>query len=102
MLDMLCGDKEFVRTARRHSSVFSPSSSTLIHRRVPVFSRTKLVQCMGDIMWPDYLVVGWDHEPMLILNSEPEHEWDKKTDILYWRGSGSGGNLKPHTWRYHH
>lgn len=99
---MMCCDKEFVATARKHSSVFSPSSSTLIHRVVPVFSRTKLVACMGDILWPDYMLASWQPEENFARNKEPEHQWEQKKEVLYWRGSATGGNLKPHTWRYHH
>jgi len=101
LLEQTCDAPEgYLDIVRKHSAVFSPVSSELIHRLVPILSRTKLVHCMSDILFPDYMFLYWN--PMEIIENNELNPWSDKKDILYWRGSATGGIMKTHNWRNFH
>jgi len=83
----------FLSEAGQHMAVISPDTCDVTHILAPVFSCAKMLHLSEDLMFPYYLFQSWGGDRSIAErnNNLPEHQWNNKTDKLYWRGSTTGG-----------
>lgn len=80
-----------------HGTFIEPISQATSHELIPLFGGSKLPM-NNEILIPGAMYLtsrefysgGDSHGP----------PWARKRDGLIWRGDGSGGRLKPHTWHH--
>jgi len=73
-----------------------PNSFSYVHDLIPVFSPAK-PSAFQDILMPQ----PWNWNNMT-KNEGADPTWSKKSNTLYWTGSGTGGYSKNGEWRYFH
>ena len=80
---------------------FLYSSSTLIptKRLVPVFGECK-VNVNSDILFPANMY--WKHDDRYDYSGKHDLDWDKKKEVMIWRGVSSGGTQLKENWRRMH
>jgi len=68
--------------------IFSPA-------KVPGFSDIKIPSHYYYSSTPEY-TYGWDEENMVVHEvDKDEVPWEEKTDLIFWRGSSTGGGSSP-------
>lgn len=82
----------------KHGFLSSPSSLHYTHSRVPVLSTAK-ISPFHDIMIPSSYYFQGD-----IAEYDESHDmpWEQKKDLVYWRGSGTGGHWIDGSWKMGH
>mmetsp|Transcript_3879 Transcript_3879/g.11239 ORF Transcript_3879/g.11239 Transcript_3879/m.11239 type:complete len:462 (+) Transcript_3879:334-1719(+) len=79
--------QDFHKSRHLHGYIISPTSAvTDASTLMPVLSQTKILGCHSDIMIPSH----YNHE----MNRAKKHQvpdWERRRDVLYWRGSTTGG-----------
>ena len=83
----------------KHGFLFSASSISATNRLVPVFGECK-VNVNSDILFPASMY--WMHDERYEYDDRYDVEWDKKDDIVIWRGATSGGGQVEDSWRRLH
>lgn len=80
---------------------FLYSSSTLIptKRLVPIFGECK-VNVNSDILFPANMY--WKHDDRYDYSGKHDLDWDKKNEIMIWRGVSSGGTQVKENWQRMH
>ncbi|KAF3909590.1 hypothetical protein AA313_de0205977 [Arthrobotrys entomopaga] len=81
----------------RHGFFQRPNAYRVTHHLLPVFSQSK-VSCYNDIIYPS----PWYWAGKVNYNDEKDIPWDQKKDLLYWRGSTTGGYSTLSGWRHQH
>lgn len=76
-----------------HPSVFSPMPHPISHRRIPIFSVSKIRGIHSDILVPALGVYN-----SAIAPKRDKINWHEKKPIVYWRGATTGGYLKQDNW----
>lgn len=79
-----------------HAGLRHPSSMTITHSLIPVFSQAK-ASCFNDLLYPspfyaEKLRTGEYKE-------QDDVDWELKENIVYWTGSNTGGHSTSENWR---
>lgn len=92
----ICNDPPWV--AYQHGFLSTPSSAIITHQRVPIASTAKISSFQDIIIPSSYYfqndIKGYDE------SWDPS--WIGKDDVVYWRGSGTGGQWCDGSWRNGH
>ncbi|KAJ5610820.1 hypothetical protein N7510_007539 [Penicillium lagena] len=77
-----------------HAGLRHPSSMSMTHALVPIFSQAK-ASCFNDLLYPSPFYAAK-------LSSGEYHEgedidWDQKENVVYWTGSNTGGSPRTRT-----
>ena len=83
--------------AQRHGFFERPNAFNVVKRLYPVFSQSK-VSSFGDILYPS----PWYWAEKVKYDESVDPAWENKTQILYWRGSTTGGFSRMGGWKHHH
>ncbi|RVD88596.1 uncharacterized protein DFL_002774 [Arthrobotrys flagrans] len=82
---------------RRHGFFQRPNAYHVSHNLFPVFSQSK-VSCYNDLVYPS----PWYWAGKVSYDETQDMSWDQKKDILFWRGSTTGGFSRRGGWRHQH
>ena len=82
-----------------HGLLFSSSSMVATKRLVPIFGECK-VNINSDILFPANMY--YKHDDRYDYDSSFDVDWQKKTDLMVWRGVTSGGTQNADNWRTLH
>lgn len=82
-----------------HGMLFTSSSMVPTHRLVPIFGECK-VNVNSDILFPANMY--WKYDDRYDYNGKADADWDKKNDVVVWRGVTSGGAQNADNWRKMH
>ncbi|CAL5873467.1 uncharacterized protein PFLUO_LOCUS7746 [Penicillium psychrofluorescens] len=79
-----------------HAGLRHPSSMSMTHALVPIFSQAK-ASCFNDLLYPSpfyaaKLQTGEYHE-------KEDMDWEQKENVVYWTGSNTGGLSTNENWR---
>ena len=90
---------EAPETAISHAMFIAPYNMKVTDTLVPIFSHGK-PSSSQDILYPspDY-IDGYHHGD---YNETEDPPWEKKTNMLYWTGSDTGGYASGDNWRHFH
>lgn len=83
----------------KHGFLFSSSSLVATKRLVPIFGECK-VNVNSDILFPANMYYMRDKR--YEYNNAKDINWDKKKDLMIWRGVTSGGTQNENNWRQMH
>ncbi|EPS41524.1 hypothetical protein H072_4583 [Dactylellina haptotyla CBS 200.50] len=81
----------------RHGFFQRPNAYHVSHNLFPVFSQSK-VSCYNDLIYPS----PWYWAGKVSYDEDKDVSWGKKKDLLYWRGSTTGGFSRNGGWRQQH
>ena len=84
--------------ADQHGILSSPSTLVFTHQRLPIASTAK-VSSFQDILIPSSY---YFQDDIAEYNESWDPSWEEKEDIVYWRGSGTGGQWHDGSWRHGH
>lgn len=84
--------------ANQHGFLSSTSSLKFTHEYVPILSTAK-VSSFQDILMPSSYYFQTD---IAEYDDEWDTQWDQKEDVVYWRGSATGGYWSHGSWREGH
>lgn len=82
----------------KHGFLSSPSTFHYTHSRVPVLATAK-ISPFHDIMIPSSYYFQSD---IAEYDESKDIPWEKKEDLVYWRGSGTGGQWSGGSWKMGH
>ena len=82
-----------------HGMLFTSSSMKATNRLVPIFGECK-VNVNNDILFPANMY--WKHDERYDYNGRHDVDWEKKKDVVVWRGVTSGGAQNADNWRGMH
>ncbi|KAG4439907.1 hypothetical protein IFR05_004631 [Cadophora sp. M221] len=82
----------------QHGYLSSPSTFSYTPNLVPILSTAKL-STFSDIMIPSSYYFQSD---ISSYDETSDVQWDQKKDIVYWRGSGTGGHWTHGSWKMGH
>ena len=85
--------------AEKHGLLYSASSLLASRRLVPVFGECK-VNVNNDILFPANMY--WKHDERYEYDDGHDIDWEKKQDIMLWRGVTSGGTQLADNWQRMH
>ncbi|BFZ61965.1 hypothetical protein YB2330_003044 [Saitoella coloradoensis] len=81
-----------------HGFFLSPASLSFTHALTPIFSVSK-INVFNDILYP----ATWYRDgPAEGAGIEGDKAWEDKEEMVYWRGSTTGGELRRDNWRGSH
>lgn len=83
----------------KHGFLFSGSTVIATKKLVPIFGECK-VNVNSDILFPANMY--WKHDERYDYSSKHDEHWDKKKDVMFWRGVTSGGTQNADNWRRMH
>ena len=83
----------------KHGLLYAASSLVATRRLVPVFGECK-VNVNNDILFPANMY--WKQDDRYDYDDSQDVEWEKKQDVMLWRGVTSGGTQIPENWRQMH
>ncbi|KAF3917765.1 hypothetical protein ABW20_dc0102522 [Dactylellina cionopaga] len=81
----------------RHGFFQRPNAYHVSHNLFPIFSQSK-VSCYNDILYPS----PWYWAGKVSYDDGKDMSWDEKKDLIYWRGSTTGGFSRKSGWRHQH
>lgn len=82
-----------------HGLLFSSSSMLATKRLVPVFGECK-VNINSDILFPANMY--YKHDERYDYSDKYDVDWEKKADVMVWRGVTSGGTQTAENWQKLH
>lgn len=82
----------------QHGLFSSPSNLLYTHHLVPIMSTAKPL-CFQDIIMPSSY---YFEEDIAEYDESWDPPWDQKMDVVYWRGSATGGYWAKGSWRHGH
>ena len=82
-----------------HGLLFSSSSMVATKRLVPIFGECK-VNVNSDILFPANMY--YKHDDRYDYDDKFDVEWEKKADVMVWRGVTSGGTQNADNWKNLH
>ena len=85
-------------TSTKHGFLSSPSTFHFTHSRVPVMATAKF-SSFHDIMMPSSYYFQND---IANYDESKDISWEQKKDLVYWRGSGTGGHWTKSSWKMGH
>ena len=74
-----------------------PNAFNIVHDLFPIFSQSK-ISSYQDIIYPS----PWYWADKVPYDETNDYPWDQKKDLLYWRGSTTGGFSRDGGWRRQH
>ena len=74
-----------------------PNSFDVVHDLFPIFSQSK-VSSFQDILYPS----PWYWAGKVPYTPSKDYRWEDKQNVLYWRGSTTGGFSRDGSWRRQH
>ncbi|KAB5558426.1 capsule associated protein [Coniochaeta sp. 2T2.1] len=74
-----------------------PNAFNIVHDLFPIFSQSK-ISSYADILYPS----PWYWYEKVAYDESKDMAWEKKQDLLYWRGSTTGGFSRDGGWRRQH
>lgn len=74
-----------------------PNAFSIVHDLFPIFSQSK-ISSFADIIYPS----PWYWYERVAYDETQDKEWAEKEDLLYWRGSTTGGYSRFGGWRRQH
>ena len=83
----------------KHGFLYSSSSLIATKRLVPIFSECK-VNINSDILFPANMY--WQHDDRYDYNDKSDKKWEKKQEVMMWRGTTSGGTQISDNWQRMH
>lgn len=83
----------------KHGFLFSSSTLIPTKRLVPIFGECK-VNINSDILFPANMY--WKHDDRYDYSSRADLDWDKKKEVMIWRGVSSGGVQLKENWERMH
>ncbi|MCJ1375190.1 hypothetical protein MMC20_006424 [Loxospora ochrophaea] len=83
----------------KHGFLFSSSTVIATKRLVPIFGECK-VNVNSDILFPANMY--WKHDERYDYDGKYDVDWDKKADVMVWRGVTSGGVQLEDNWQKMH
>jgi Glycosyl transferase family 90 len=75
---------------KQHGYFLGPCSFTAVDTLLPIFSQGKVSACNSDILYPSQFYFNFEEHEYYYEDATPKN-WEGKENILYWRGSTSGG-----------
>ncbi|KAL5330365.1 hypothetical protein ACEPPN_003892 [Leptodophora sp. 'Broadleaf-Isolate-01'] len=84
--------------SRKHGFLSSPSTFKYTDRLAPIMSTAKF-STFQDIMMPSSY---YFQEDIAQYDESMDPAWEDKKDLVYWRGSGTGGHWTKGSWRMGH
>lgn len=82
----------------KHGFLSSPSTFHFTHHSVPIMSTARL-SSFHDIMMPSSYYFQND---IAKYDESKDSPWEQKQDLMYWRGSGTGGHWTKGSWKMGH
>lgn len=82
-----------------HGFLYSASSISATKRLVPVFGECK-VNVNNDILFPANMY--WRDDQRYNYDDSADEDWDKKNEVVLWRGVTSGGTQLENNWQQMH
>ena len=83
----------------KHGFLYSGSTVIPTKRLVPIFGECK-VNVNSDILFPANMY--WKHDNRYDYEGSHDDDWEKKKDVMLWRGVTSGGTQTKDNWRTMH
>ena len=83
----------------KHGFLYASSSLIATKRLVPIFGECK-VNVNSDILFPANMY--WMDDPRYEYKGKHDDPWEKKQDVMIWRGVSSGGTNTEQNWRQMH
>ncbi|KAB5570295.1 capsule associated protein [Coniochaeta sp. 2T2.1] len=74
-----------------------PNAFNIVHDLFPIFSQSK-ISSYADILYPS----PWYWYEKVAYDESQDMAWEQKKDLLYWRGSTTGGFSRDGGWRRQH
>lgn len=74
-----------------------PNAYNIVHDLFPVFSQSK-ISSYQDILYPS----PWYWSNKVAYKESDDYDWEKKENVMYWRGSTTGGFSRDGGWRRQH
>ena len=74
-----------------------PNAFDVVHDLFPVFSQSK-ISSFQDILYPS----PWYWSNKVAYKEREDYEWDAKKNVMFWRGSTTGGFSRHGSWRKQH
>lgn len=74
-----------------------PNAYNIVHDLFPVFSQSK-ISSYQDILFPS----PWYWSNKVAYKESDDYDWEKKENLMYWRGSTTGGFSRDGGWRRQH
>ena len=74
-----------------------PNAFDIVHDLFPIFSQSK-ISSFQDILYPS----PWYWANKVPYKESSDYEWEKKENLMYWRGSTTGGFSRDGGWRRQH
>ncbi|TPX18528.1 uncharacterized protein E0L32_011566 [Thyridium curvatum] len=74
-----------------------PNAFNVVHDLFPIFSQSK-ISSFADIIYPS----PWYWYQKVAYDETKDMDWSHKKDLLYWRGSTTGGFSRNGGWRRQH
>ncbi|KAH8909562.1 hypothetical protein BR93DRAFT_965654 [Coniochaeta sp. PMI_546] len=74
-----------------------PNAFNIVHDLFPIFSQSK-ISSYSDILYPS----PWYWYEKVAYDESKDMPWEQKEDLLYWRGSTTGGFSRNGGWRRQH
>ncbi|KAF3936805.1 hypothetical protein ABW19_dt0203691 [Dactylella cylindrospora] len=82
---------------QRHGFFQRPNAFHVSHYLFPIFSQSK-VSCYNDIIYPS----PWYWAGKVSYDGAKDVSWDEKKELIYWRGSTTGGFSRLSGWKRQH
>lgn len=83
----------------KHGLLYSSASLIPTKRLVPIFGECK-VNVNSDILFPANMY--WKHDERYDYSGKHDLDWDKKREVMIWRGVSSGGTQLKENWQRMH
>ena len=83
----------------KHGLLYAGSTIAPTKRLVPIFGECK-VNVNSDILFPANMY--WKHDDRYDYNGKHDDSWEKKKEVMLWRGVTSGGTQNKDNWRTMH
>ena len=83
----------------QHGFLYSSSSLVNTKRLVPIFGECK-VNVNSDILFPANMY--WKKDDRYEYKGKHDDKWEKKRDVMIWRGVSSGGTQNENNWQRMH
>lgn len=83
----------------KHGFLFSSTSVVATRRLVPIFGECK-VNVNNDILLP--AAMYWKHDNRYDYSAKSDLDWNKKEEVMIWRGVTSGGTHNKDNWKQMH
>ena len=90
----ICQSPSFSET---HGFFDCPNAFNIVHDLFPIFSQSK-ISSYSDILYPS----PWYWYGKVPYNETLDMDWQDKSDLMYWRGSTTGGFSRNGGWRRQH